>query len=214
MAGNSLILRTHLKVAFPFLASFFLAISACSSFSQPPGGYGEPHLMAEAHGKKPEWIDQPGKYQENHRDARYFSGLANREPDQEGGRTDSYANALENIAQSVANTVDSRYLARRMTTLGSDAAGVSMRTRRRITNLVRQSAEARLSGVRVVRYWWKKYWIQTSRNTPSQTYYDYYVLVSLSNNQYHHLVRQTLSDAKNAASDPQTKRVLDLLNAR
>lgn len=214
MAGDFWIGRKPLNFALPFLASFFLALASCSSFSQPPGGYGEPHLMAQANGKKPEWIDQPGKYQEEHRDARYFSGLANREPDQEGGRTDSYANALQNIAQSVANTVDSRYMARRMTILGSNANGGSIRTRRRITNLVRQSAEARLSGVRVVRYWWRKYWIQQSSNAPSQTYYDFYVLVSLSDNQYDRLLRHALSDAKNAASDPQTKRALDLLNAR
>ena len=190
----------------------FLVFGACSSFSQPPGGYGEPHLMAQAHGKKPEWIDQPGKYQQDHKDARYYGGIANREPDQEGGRTDSYANALQNIAESVANNVASRYMAKRMTVLGSSPDGGDMRTRRRITDLVRQSARARLSGGRVVRYWWKKYWVQPSRNAQPETYYDYYVLVSLSNDQYHRLIRHAIRDARNAAVDSRTQKALDILS--
>ena len=193
------------------LALTFLAFSACSSFSQPPGGYGEPHLMAQSHGKRPEWIDQPGKYQQDHPDARYFSGTANREPDQEGGRTDSYASALQSIAESVANNVGSRYMAKRMTVLGSSPDGGEMRTKRRITNLIRQSAEARLSGVRVVRYWWRKYWIQPSRDANTRTYFDYYVLVSLSNDQYHRLIRHAIRDARNAAGDSRTRKALDLL---
>lgn len=195
------------------VAIVFLSLGACSSFSQPPGGYGEPHLMAQAHGKKPEWIDQPGKYQQDHPDNRYFSGIANREPDQEGGRTDSYASALQNIAESVANKVGSRYMAKRMTVLGSSPSGGEMRTKRRITNLIRESAQARLSGVRVVRYWWRKYWIQPSRDAASRTYYDYYVLVSLSNDQYHRLIRHAIRDARNAAGDARTRKALDLLNS-
>ncbi len=189
------------------LPSFLFA--SCSSLSTPPGGLGVTHLESRSSDRRPLWIDSPGIWQKKHPERVYFVGSTSKEPDQESGRTDAYENAMRSIAERLGEKARSLYREESLRKMGVGSGGMDMSVERRVSSLVMTQAQARISGVRVDDYFWRKYWEKDRAEQPPYSFYKYHVLVSIRKDLYEHLLRKSLEGARDSARDPRTKALFD-----
>ena len=183
----------------------------CSSLSSPPNRYGEEHVVEHSGGSRPVWIDRIGEYGKSHPDRRYFVGVSNRSLSLEGGRTDSYANALAVIAGGVKDTVHTLYVQARTSDSAGNAGGYSGDLERAIESGTLQEAKGVITGAEPERFWWEKAWVQMEPGAPIQYYYNVYVLVSLSKDHYDQTVYQTLNGLHRRVSVPNADRVIETM---
>ena len=182
-----------------------LLTSSCSGLSSPPGGLGVPNPEARSSSERPSWIDSLGRWQRHHPDREYFVGTTPKEPDQQSGRTDAYEEALRSVAQRVGARASALYRESSARQMGTGSEGMDMSVQRRVTSLVKTSARARISGVRIETFYWQKFWEKDQVGASPYSFYKVDVLVSLGLDQYRRLVRQALTDARDNSSDPQMK---------
>ncbi len=183
----------------------------CSSLQSPPNTYGMEHVVEHSSGDRPVWIDHIGEYGESNPARRYFVGVANRSLSLEGGRTDSYANALANIARGVKNTVHTLYVQART----SDSAGTggvySGSLERAIESGTLQEAKGVITGAESEQFWWEKSWVQMAPGAPIQYSFTVYVLVSLSKEHYDQTVDQTLAGLHHRVFVPSADHVIETM---
>ncbi|MHB1606810.1 MAG: hypothetical protein ACYCTV_10550 [Leptospirales bacterium] len=180
-------------------------LGACSSaVTPPPEPYGIQHVVEKANGSRPQWIDEPGKYQKDHSGKRFFVGLVNGDPDMESGRTDAEASASAELAKAIENTVHDLYVKGRTT----DQTAGNSDLERAIESGTIQQARALATGLSPQRFWWEKYWVQSSSGAPVRYYYNVWVLSSMSKANFDRTIYQTLNGLRHTVSAPHAKKVV------
>ncbi len=189
-----------------FLGALSLGgLAACSSSNMPPPEpYGIQHVVEKANGSRPMWIDDPGQYQKSHSEKRFFVGLVNGDPDMESGRTDAEASAAAELAKAIENTVHDLYVKGRTT----DQSGGNSDLERAIQSGTLQEARAVATGLSPQRFWWEKYWVQSSPGAPVRYYYNVWVLSSMSKAHFDQTIYQTLNGLQHTVSAPHAKKVV------
>jgi hypothetical protein len=190
-------------------SAILFAVSGCASVEKPPEPYGIEHVVEHAKGDRPVWIDNIQVYQKDHSGGRkYFSGMSIRSFDMEGGRTDAYANALSGIANGMKNTVHNLYISARTVDATGDASSYTADLQKAIEDGTLQKARGVITGASPDLYWWQKYWVQMAPGAPVQSYYNVYVLVSMSQSDYDQSVYQTLNKVQDVVAAPKAHRVI------
>ena len=77
-----------------------------------------------------------------------------------------------------------------------------------------QSKTAHISGAAIDKYYWKKFWIQDSPGAPIQYYRKVYALGSISRDNWHKTMVQTLQGIHQRVKDPTAKGMLDRMISR
>ncbi|MHB1756651.1 MAG: hypothetical protein ACYCT9_03960 [Leptospirillum sp.] len=186
----------------------FIALAACSSVQHPPNPYGIEHEVAHSKESRPKWIDNMRAYQKSHPDRKYFVGEADHEFDMEGGRTDAVANAQKGIATTIKNTVHNLYIKARTVDATQSAGSYNADTQQAIEDGTLQVANGIITGAQPDRFWWRRYWIQTSPGAPVEYFNDVYVLESMSKADYQQTIYQTLNGVKKVVQAPKAHRVI------
>lgn len=199
------------KVILAGFLVFGLGLGACSSTGMlPKVDYGQPHFVASNDSKEPTWVDSPGRYAKEHKDAKYFVGADSRCTLYDVCRDVAVGNALKSAAQAIRDKVHSllEVASTDDSTLGTPDV------QRAIESGTLQTAFGAIHGMSPDRFYWKKYWVQTSPDSPIVYYRNVYVLVSISNDDWKQSVYETLTKKAEKVNDPRARALLHKMEKR
>ncbi len=168
------------------------------------------HEFKHSPGSEPSWVDDPREYQLKHPERRYFVGVTDNEPDMSMSRHNAYADAMQNLANSIKNTIHNLY--KNAQTEDGVIGGNRPEVERAIDDGTVQIAMAGATGATIEKYWWREYWVQPEPNAEIQYFYSVDALVSMSQANYARTIDQTLHGLDQTVHDENARKVIKEMN--
>lgn len=190
-----------MKKTFGVAILSLAVLGACSTGGKPPENFGTKHYYNLTE-KWPDWVTNPKKYAQKHKEAHYFAGLATNEPDFEVGREDAYAEALATLSQSIKDKIHTLFVSGRTTDFADHKAEIEKDIERGV--IIESQAVA--TGVNVNKFEAKGFWYKTENGV--EYGYDIAVLTEMSNDDYNKTVLLTLEKVKQHVKNPESKKVV------
>ena len=183
-------------------------LSSCSSAPSSSSLYGREVEASHTEGSRPEWIDSPGKFQADHQEKMWFSGVALKKYDLEEGRQDAYLDALNAVATGIRTTIHDQFNKARAADTNAHRGLYSAKNEKKIEEASFSRARGMITGANADSYWWRKYWVQESSASPVQYYYDVYCLVSMTGEAYNRAVFATLKSVGESFGSPEARKII------
>lgn len=180
-------------------------IGACSTGREQ---YGQPHLYSSSQGG-PEWAMTPEKYQKEHPENHYFSGLSTVH-DESIARVDAKFAALAELADQIRTDIHHLYVSGQT----HDQATGESDAEKAIENGILSVSHAVVSGAKVDMYKTVSYWTQAGPDYPRVDHRHTWALVVLSPSDYRKAVIDTLAGLKKEVQDPRARAVVDEMKRR
>jgi hypothetical protein len=184
-----------------------ILFSACSGMPGSPSHYGSENAVSQSRGPRPEWIDNLEVFRKSHRNKLWFSGATFKKADREDGRQEAYLDAIRSIAKGIRETVHSFYIRAKTVDDMTSKGLYTSKSEHEIDKASFSHALRTITGANADSYWWRKFWIQQSPESPVQYYYDVYSLVSISSEAYNQDVDRTLEGLADELQDRGTRKI-------
>jgi len=185
-----------------------LSFSACSSTVQPPTPYGMEHVTEVSSQNRPSWVDNPGEFKRKNKDRKYFVGVSSGVDDYEMLRVEARTAAYNDLGEQILTTVNTLE-GQSMTGDSTGRYGKDGDIEKAVRlATIAQAKTARISGAAIDKYYWKKFWIQDSPGAPIQYYRKVYALGSISRENWHKTMEQTLHGVNRTVRNPVAKRLV------
>ena len=190
---------------FIMLGAVLAVLGACSTGG---GQYGEPHYYASTLDGPP-WAMTPEKYQKEHPENHYFSGMSTVH-DESIARVDAKFAALAELADQIRTDIHHLYVSGQT----HDQAAGESNAEKAIENGILSVSHAVVSGAKVDQYKTVSYWTQIGPDFPKVDHRHTWALVVLSPADYRKAVVDTLSGLKKEVQDPRARAVVDEMKRR
>ena len=180
-----------------------LSLGACSSTIEN-AQLGAPVKIGTS-GHRPVWAENLKRYQKEHSDRVYFVGLSGNVSDYSLAREEAYADALQNLANGIKDTVHNLYTAAK--TQDGNQTDYNYDVEKAVEDGTLQTAKGIITGASVDKYFWNKY-VKKNGDGRIDEYLSVYALVSLSKEDYRKTVELTLTDEQKVTKDVRARNVI------
>lgn len=196
--------HTKKMLAVSAVAVSLFSLSACSSTLEN-AQLGTPVKIGSSDGHRPVWAENLKEYQKEHSDRVYFVGLSGNVADYSLAREEAYADALQNLANGIKDTVHNLYTAAK--TQDGDQTDYNYDVEKAVEDGTLQTAKGIITGASVDKYFWNKY-VKKNGDGRIDEYLSVYALVSLSKEDYRKTVELTLTDEQKVTKDVRARGVI------